>query len=105
MAGPFSPPFIIDQEAFDRMTHELTQRIKLTGRTPSYEEQNSIRDRAREYAYATEFSQICTAAVRGDWEPAKERYRRERAEKGEEIARALMRSYQRAVNEKLRTLR
>jgi hypothetical protein len=105
MPGPFNPTFVIDQDAFDRMTHELTQRIKLTGRMPSYDEQNGIRVRAREYAYATEFSQICTAAARGDWEPAKERCRRERAEKGEEVARALMRSYQRAVNEKLKTLR
>jgi len=105
MVGPFQKPMVMDQLAFEQMQQELIQRLKLAGRTPTFEEHNRIRDRASDYAYSTEFSRICTAAIQGDWEPAKERCRRERAEKGETLARELMRSYQRAVKERRSTMR
>jgi hypothetical protein len=105
MVGPFQPPFVMDREAYESKIKELEERAKSSGRPASFDDMAEIRDIARQHAYDTEFSIICTAAIRGDWEPAKERCRKERAEKGEETARALMRSYQRAVKDKKRTIR
>jgi hypothetical protein len=57
-------------------------------------------DIATDHAYKTPFSLAATAAIRGDWEPAKKLCREERLEHGEIKARALMRSIQAAVREK-----
>lgn len=57
-------------------------------------------DAATDAAYKTPFSLAATAAIRGDWEPAKDLCRTERAQNGETTARELMRSIQAAVREK-----
>ena len=55
---------------------------------------------ASEAAYKTPLAVVATAAIRGDWGPAKELCRGERERHGEEHAKGLMRAIQEAVNEK-----
>ena len=93
--GIFSQPWVMDEEAYRQKEKELLAALSPDA---EYWKQQACRDQASIFAYKTEFSRICTAAIRGDWEPAKERCRQERAANGERIAQDLMRSYQRAVN-------
>ena len=104
MAGPFQPPFVPDEAAYlakrKELKAEVEARHRAENRTYTMDDIRFMMDGAQAVAYSTEFSKICTEAIRGNWEPAKERCRREREEKGEDVARELMRSYQRAVKRK-----
>jgi hypothetical protein len=108
MGGPFQPTFVMDEKAYREKRKELEEevaaRVKARGTPMTLDDIRYYTDGAAKVAYNTEFSVICTQAIRGNWEPAKERCRREREEKGEEIARELMRSYQRAVKAKQRLI-
>jgi hypothetical protein len=57
---------------------------------------------ATQMAYATPFSIVCTAAIRDDWEPAKEMCRRESGVHGKQHALALWACIRDAVEAKNR---
>jgi hypothetical protein len=105
MVGPWQPPFIMDEAAYKAKLAELEAAVKASGKTLDHYETQLLYWQAREHAYATEFSVICTAAIRGDWEPAHTRCRTEREEHGEGAAAELMNTYRSAVERKLELMK
>jgi hypothetical protein len=85
--------FVMEYEAYA----ERRAILEVEGAKPL----DAARD-AADYAYATRFGVAATAAARGDWEPAREWCREERARFGEELARALMRDIQTAVKAEIK---
>jgi hypothetical protein len=87
----WNQPFVIDGAAYkERLKALLREGVAHTRAV----------DVATDHAYKTPFSLAATAAIRGDWEPARTLCREKRSEHGEAKARELMRSIQAAAREK-----
>lgn len=83
-------PYVLDREAyFERMAIMMESDIDAMEASRM----------ATDSAYQTPLALSATAAIRGDWEPAKNLCRVERDKHGEARGRELMRSIQDAINE------
>jgi hypothetical protein len=88
--------FIIDRETFEERL-----AIVLAECEPAKIDYMDAFRLASQAAYSTRLSRVASAAAMGDWEPAKEWCRQERARLGEPTARELMRSIQKVVRDEM----
>lgn len=89
----WNQPFVMDLEAYK-------ERLAILLEENAGEDHMNIVREATQMAYETPFAKVCTAAIRGDWEPAKEMCRRERERHGKGFALNLWHVIEEAVREK-----
>lgn len=92
---------MLDREAYDERMAIMMEALMAEHSSPTQQQLSMVASDASESAYKTPFAVAATAAARGNWEPAKELCRGERARRGEVAGRELMRTIQEAVREKM----
>ena len=101
MPGPFSPPFILDRDAYMERRAIMEEALHVDRPNATLHDMQQIWHEAAESGYRTTFAQVATSAARSDWEPAKAFCRRLREQFDDGLAREVMRDIQQLVRDKL----